>query len=173
MSPKPLQAAGFQWSSCVSLAVKRKRSGLAPFPFQAFILPPGRPTMETLSAERKRLRQADKRITVVGQDDKALIDYMKSHALSCHQSVPLFLSLSLLCWPTVNQPHTFSFISQWNNVILWLQFTIRHKPALAARGRIVVTCQFPGTDPVPLTGTLGLNPSHMKRKQMAFGKSAI
>lgn len=97
MSPKPLQAAGFQWSSCVSPAVKRKRSGLAPFPFQAFILPPGHPTMETLSAERKRLRQADKRITVVGQDDKALIDYMKSLALSCHQSVPLFLSLSLLC----------------------------------------------------------------------------
>lgn len=47
-----------------------------------------------LSAARQRLRQADKRITVVGEDDKALIYDMRSHALPCHQSVPLFLSLS-------------------------------------------------------------------------------
>lgn len=46
------------------------------------------------SVARQRLRQADKRMTVVGEDDKALIYGVRSHALPCHQSVPLFLSLS-------------------------------------------------------------------------------
>lgn len=106
MSPKPLQAAGFEWSSCVSPAVKRKRFGPRALSLSGRH-PTTRPTDNgdsgSLWAERKHLRQEYKQIVVVGLADKALIYDVKSHTLSCHQSVPLFPSLSLLC-PQLTNP---------------------------------------------------------------------
>lgn len=76
MSPKPLWAAGVEWSSCVSKRERfRSLSGRRPT-----TRPPDNGDSGPLWAERQHLRRENKQISVVELADKALIYDMKSHA---------------------------------------------------------------------------------------------
>lgn len=90
MSPKPLQAAGFQWSSCLSPAVKRKRSsGLRPTArrWRLWVVLGWKKASEAGG-------QADHSGLFVSGTGWQGFDLLRDVPLSCRQSVPLFLSLS-------------------------------------------------------------------------------